>query len=166
MRPIRSRTVRIGGASKAQLRLLLDERGIGLNAYATILFDDPAFMTSEQSRQVVVAEISVAELGLTSGATSDEIFRTALEYGLDVCPLELAPHLRLQYPEQEEGPYLTIASAKTRADEAYPNGFYLRRHDGKLWLRGYRATADYVWSPASRFVFVVDGRAQNEQDND
>lgn len=153
----RAQKLEIGGQGKAELLSSLHERGIQLNRYAQILFDDPVFVTSETSRWVCPTEVSVAGLGLAAGATSAEIFAEAARIGLALCPLELAPRLRLELLDQTEGPYLTVASQKTRDDdEEYPNGFYLRRTDGILWLRGYRATADFIWEPTSRFVFLAD----------
>src|SRR5262249_48193981 len=128
----RTRSLLIGGQSKSQLLLSLSTRGIQLNKYAEILFDDPRFTTSDRSQWVVVKNVSAAELGFAKGSTSADIFAKARSAGLYLCPLELAPHFRLQFLNQSEGPYLTIASAKTRDDEAYPNGFYLRRLDEKL----------------------------------
>ena len=156
MFPERTKRFESGGRSKTELLSALRQAGISLNTYAEVLFDDPAFVTSETSRWVLTTEVTVAELGLTAGATSVEIFDRARCAGLDLCPLELAPHFRLQFLDQPEGPYLTVASSKTRDDDAYPNGFYLRRNDEGLWLRGYRATSDYVWEPASRFAFLTD----------
>lgn len=151
----RARALEIGGLDKAELLSSLHAHGIQFNRYASLLFDDPAFTTSESSRWVQVREVTVAELGLP-GATSAEIFARAKSAGLELCPLELAPRLRLQLLDQAEGPYLTVASRKTRDDETYPNGFYLRRFDGELWLRGYQATSDYIWEPASVFAFLAD----------
>ena len=150
----RERKLQIGGQSKTDLLSSLGAHGIQFNKYAHMLFDDPGFTTSESSRWVVVTDVTVAELGLAAGSISADIFARARSFGLELCPLELAPHFRIQFLNQPEGPYLTVASAKTRDDEAYPNGFYLRRLDGTLWLRGYRATADYPWEPTSRFVFL------------
>lgn len=152
----RARRIESGGRSKTELLSSLREAGISLNKYAEILFDDPAFVTSETSQWLLATEATVAELGLMAGATSAEIFNRARCVGLDLCPLELAPHFRLQFLDQSEGPYLTVASTKTKDDDAYPNGFYLRRKDERLWLRGYQATSDYIWEPASRFVFLTD----------
>ncbi len=141
---------------KAELLSALLAAGVQFNAYAEVLFDDPLFVTSETSRWVVVTDVTVAELGFDEGATSAEIFDRAQSLGLELCPIELAPHCRLQFLDQSEGPYLTVASVKTKDDEDYPNGFYLRRYDGVLWLRGYRATSDYVWAPERRFLFLVN----------
>ena len=38
-------------------------------------------------------------------------------------------------------------------DDEVPKGFYLRRIEGVLWLRGYRAGAEHVWSPDDRLLF-------------
>src|SRR5262245_29366251 len=146
----------IGGQGKIELLSSLLAHGIRLNRYAHILFDDPAFTTSECGRWVLVREVTVAELGLMVGATSEEIFGRARCVGLELCPLELAPYFRLQFSDQTAGPYLTVASRKTRHDDAHPNGFYLRRIDGELWLRGYRATSEYIWEPASKFAFLTN----------
>lgn len=145
----------IGGQNKEELLASLAANSVQLNQYAHMLFDHRRFETSEQSRSVIVTILTVAELGFSSGATSDDIFASAGASGFDLCPIELAAHFRLQYLEQPDGPYITVASAKICNDAAFPNGFYLRRLDGTLWLRGYRASTDYVWEPASRFAFLV-----------
>ncbi|PKL42307.1 MAG: helicase [Candidatus Riflebacteria bacterium HGW-Riflebacteria-1] len=144
-----------GGMPLEQLLQRLAEAGIQQNEYARVLFDDPHFTISEP-QQVNLAVVSAQELGLNNGGTSSEIFAAASRQGLALCPLELAAHFRLQHMDQPEGPYLTVASAKTRDDEEYPNGFYLRRLNGTLWLRGYRATSDYIWDPSSAFAFIIN----------
>ncbi|WP_148059317.1 hypothetical protein [Sinobacterium caligoides] len=73
---------------------------------------------------------------------------------MKLCPLELAPQFRIQYLNQEEGSYLTIASLKTRNDDRYPNGFYLSHHSDFFWLRGYRSTSDWLWGIDHKFAFV------------
>jgi hypothetical protein len=79
----------------------------------------------------------------------------AATLGLGPCPLEVAPHLRLSYLDQLEGPYLTVASLKLRPGAETPNGFYLRRLDDGLWLRGYESGPENVYPPDfSEFVFV------------
>ncbi len=95
-----------------------------------------------------------------------EIFERANELGLELCPLELGPHLRLAYLNQPEGalgnpvqqhqaPFgsITIASEVLTEDHDFPKGFYLRRINGVLWLRGYRADHLHVWNPDDHFIF-------------
>jgi hypothetical protein len=40
-----------------------------------------------------------------------------------------------------------------------PRGFYLRRVDGILWLRGYWCDEQHVWSPEDHFVFRASRRS-------
>ncbi len=84
---------------------------------------------------------------------------------MGLCPPELGPYLRLEYLDQPEGNFgssmqhqapsgsITIASEVLTEDEDFPKGFYLRRINGELWLRGYRADHLHVWNPGDHFIF-------------
>lgn len=146
--------IEFGGKTKRELLLLLSEKKIGMNAYATQLFMDQEFVTSSSSKIAEVVEKSVIELGFEAGALYQDIIIAAERLGLTMCPLELAPQFRVQYLNQQEGPYLTVASVKTKDDESYPNGFYLSNYSGFFWLRGYRSTSDWLWQPDQKFAFV------------
>lgn len=152
------RELRVGGVSKDALLRRLDEHSVSLNDYARALFADDGFKTSSRARVVRVAFTSLPEMGLPDGGTFDEILRRAAEVGLEPCPLEVAPHLRLDYLDQPVGPYLTVASRRLRPDPSTPNGFYLRRREDGLWLRGYRASPDHVYAADFRdFAFLHPG---------
>ena len=150
------RKIVVGGSTKECVLESLSANLIGTNDYASRLFSDEALVFSAIEYEVYVKSVTVSDLGFKTGALSGQIFRFGADKGLQLCPLELAIFLRLQYTTQVEGPYLTVASLKTRDDETYPNGFYLRNYDGKLWLRGYRATSDVMWAPECEFVFMSD----------
>ena len=103
-----------------------------------------------ESQVIEIATVSVAELGFGEGATYGQLIARALESGLAECPLELGPHLRLQFLDQPEGAAglpathgrappgaITVASSPLDERDETPKGFYLRRIDGVLWLRGY-----------------------------
>lgn len=159
--------VRIGGVDKGRLREALRDHGVQLNTAATALFDDPRFVPSREPRLTDVVALSVAELGFDAGAVHEPLTARARECGLVECPLELGAHLRLQCLDQAEGAIgfpvtqhqappgsLTIASVPLDHSDETPKGFYLRRIDGTLWLRGYRASADNVWRPDDVLVFA------------
>lgn len=166
------RPISIGGRSKTELLELLAASGVQLNSLATNLFEDGRFTTSPVSIVVRTVEASVGDLGLTDGGTFAEILAHASERCLLPCPLELGPHLRLQYTDQPEGsagkpqtrnqaPYgsLTVASMPVSVDESVPCGFYLRRIEGVLWLRGYQSWPGHHWNPGDRFIFVEQTHA-------
>jgi len=165
--PFVARSVRIGGTSKRELLERLRSGGIELNEAGRELFAHDGFTVLEKSVIVTTVEITVANLGFVDGATSADLFEKAVQLNLMECPLELGPHLRLQYLDQPEGSLghmpsqhrappgsLTIASVHSVDNDDMPKGFYLRRINGVLWLRGYREGPDHVWTPEDHFVFA------------
>lgn len=150
----------------------LQDSGIELNEYGHVLFAHDKFTTARVVSRVVTVEVTVEGLGFREGAAFEEICERAAQRGLSLCPLEVGSHLRLQYTDQPEGAVgfpqthhrappgsLTVASAPIADDDETPKGFYLRRIDGVLWLRGYCAGADNVWNPEDRMVFCRDEAA-------
>ena len=149
----------IGGVSKADLRRRLGAASVSLNAYAEVLFDAQEFTVSEGPQRLRLVTLSLDDLDLPTGASLPVIFERAEILGYALCPLEVAPHLRLRFLDQPPGPYLTVASPRLRpGDMDFPAGFYLRRLDDGLWLRGYRTDDEWFWPPDfSRFVFTAPG---------
>jgi len=163
----RLRTLRSGGVAKDELLSRLEAAGVRLNEAGRTLFGDPRFTTSPTASRVDGVETSVAALGLADGATFATIVERAAAHGLSLCPLELGPHLRLELVDQEEGfvgqpasqhrappGSITLASAPLAEDDETPKGFYLRRIEGVLWLRGYRSWPGHHWSPQDMLFFV------------
>jgi hypothetical protein len=157
--------VRVGGMDKRELVQTLREHNVQLNQAAETLFDDRRFTPLGQSQIIEIAVLSVADLGFGEGATYEQLTARALESGLVECPLELGPHLRVQFLDQPEGsagfpatkhqaPPGSITVASSPLDDCYetPKGFYLRRINGVLWLRGYRSWPGHIWSPEDVLV--------------
>lgn len=158
--------MRVGGIAKSSLLQSLRERGVQLNQAAEDLFADDRFATAAEGRDVEIAARTVAELGFPDGATYDRLVASAAAAGLVECPLELGPHLRLQFVDQADGAdglpmsrgraptgSITIASSPLDDRDETPKGFYLRRVGDVLWLRGYWSGPDHVWSPGDVLVF-------------
>ena len=98
--------------------------------------------------------MTLSDLGMDNPCSFQEVVNQASTLGLRICTLCCAAFLRLQYLDQPEGPYLTVASAKPEGDENYPNGFYIRNFNKILWLRGYRATDFCEWPMDNEFLFL------------
>ncbi len=155
-------TLRLGGTTKHELLSALAHQGVKLNDYARDLFADAAFTTSTETGEVQLVQVSLPDIGLPNGGRFDQIVTHAAEFGLEPCPLEVGPRLRLDYVDQPRGPYLTVASRELRPGPETPNGFYLRHLDDGLWLRGYEAGPENLYPPDfTDFVFV---RHSNEGD--
>lgn len=170
MQPLQAKPVNIsyGGRNPRPLLEALKAQHIQLNASATALFEHPNFVTSTQQSQLEVVQVSVADLGFVSGATTQEIYARAKLHGLALCPIEFAAYYRLAYLEQLEGLIgfaptqhcappgsVMVASEAISIDDTVPKGFYLRRIEGVLWLRGYHCDAAHVWSPEDVFAFAL-----------
>lgn len=131
-----------------------------------MLLTDDHFTPSNTKYSLQTVELTVGDLGFLEGATTPQIYKKASELSLELCPLELGPYLRLSYLDQPEGysvntgilhqapsGSITIASAALSEDEDFPEGFYIRRINGVLWLRGYRADQLHVWNNDDHFIF-------------
>lgn len=163
-------SVRIGGMDKRGLLQALRERNVQLNQAAEALFEDRRFTPLSRTRVIEIAALSVADLGFADGATYDQLIARALASGWGECPLELGPHLRLQFPDQAEGSVgfpatkhrappgsIAVASAPLDDLDETPKGFYLRRIEGVLWLRGYWSHPGHVWRPEDVLVYARAG---------
>jgi len=159
-------TIEFGGISKNILLNKLRESGIMMNEFSEIIFSSVLFQTSTEKQSISIIEASIKDIGFTKGATLSEISERIKEYGYADCPLEVGPYLRLKYTDQKEVDSgniknqnppgaLVLFSIPLENDDDFPKGFYLRKMDGKLWLRGYRCSMDYVWIPEDRFIFKL-----------
>jgi hypothetical protein len=160
-----TRRIEVGGLTKSQLTQKLQQHAISLNEYGERLLAAGEFTTFETSYCLVTVELTVRDLGFPEGATLPELYNQAKELGLDLCPLDAGPYIRLGYLDQAEGNLgnpslheapvgsITIASDIVHQDDDFPKGFYLRKIDGVLWLRGYIADDLHVWNPDDHFIF-------------
>lgn len=148
------RQISIGGLAKESLIEQLVDAGIQFNEYANILFDDGSFSPCLQIEKVTLVKVALSDLRLDSPCSIQAIINRASTFGLRPCPLYLAAFLRLEYLDQPEGPYLTIASPLVEQDEGYPTGFYIRNFSNALWLRGYCVSGDSEWPLDNEFIFL------------
>ncbi|PGS48335.1 helicase [Bacillus sp. AFS041924] len=164
--PFITRIVGVGGLTKSQLIEKLQQYSISMNEYGEKLINDEKFITSTSEYSFETVELSVGDLGFFDGATTPQIYKKATELGLELCPIELGPYLRLAYLDQpevvSENPIklhqapsgsITIASEILSEEEDFPKGFYIRRINDVLWLRGYRADHLHVWNGDDHFIF-------------
>jgi len=165
--------VRVGGMTKSELVGALREHNVRLNPAADALFKDDRFTTLAGEFAIEIVCMSVAELGFPEGAAYDQLVARARDRGLGECPLELGPHLRLQFWNQPEGSVgfpatehrappgsITVASSPLDKLDETPKGFYLRRINGVLWLRGYWSSADTGWRAEDVLAFARDGATE------
>jgi hypothetical protein len=114
-----------------------------------------AFTAVTEETEVDLVIVSVSELGFKDGATRKDIYARALELGLQLCPNEVGPQLRLQYKDQPNGEWLLIGMEPITDSRSYPRVFGVLRHDGGMqFLDGSHGDLDYFWLGCHRWVFM------------
>ncbi|HVM58992.1 MAG TPA: hypothetical protein VMT80_01545 [Candidatus Paceibacterota bacterium] len=109
---------------------------------------------SKKAVDLDLVVLSVADLGFKDGAKYSDICAKAIELGLELCPAEVGPALRLQYGDQPKREWLRIAMEAITDRGDYLDIFYVDHDDVDLWLYGSSGHPDLFWYADSRFVFA------------
>lgn len=152
----RWKTIKLGTDERCadDFRASLKEADCNVGYWANNILDKPAFKVSVNKVKVGLVVMSVIELGFKDGATLEAIFTRAKEIGLDLCPPEVGPQLRLQYKNQPKGDSLMIAMEPIIDSEGSPNVFRLDRYyGGRQWLYGYSGKPEDFSSANCHWVF-------------
>jgi hypothetical protein len=140
------------------VRNALDKARIAIGDTADEVLGRPAFTFSGERRELDLVLVSVAQLGFgVHGATLADIHKRALALGLELCPEEVGPQLRLQYRNQPVGEFLHIAMQPQRTYHGAPIDFSLANSGAGLALLGGSASPELVISANVTFVFVRPG---------
>ncbi|MDD4995027.1 MAG: hypothetical protein PHW53_00940 [Patescibacteria group bacterium] len=125
---------------------------VRVGSRARDIMNKPAFTAAIEETEVDLVAASVAELGFPEGATWTEINKRAKERGLALCPAEVGPQLRLQYPDQPMGERRLIAMEPITDSDGDIRVFNVGHDDDDgCWLGtdydnpGHRCGAGYRW---------------------
>jgi hypothetical protein len=105
---------------------------------------------SKESKEYDLVRFSVAQLGFLNGATTEEIYKKAKDLGLELCPAEVGPLLRLQSKIKD---WTLIAMEQITDRDGDPRLFYLHSSGDQLRLDGGIAGSVRQWSSDRQFVF-------------
>lgn len=163
----------IGGLSKEELMHSFKKMNILMNPLGKQLLESELFKVSKDRKKIILTELSLNELGLAADeANLLGIINRAKQVGLDVCPPEVAPFLRMTYFNDKESHgfekkyktpngAVTVLSEILSEDHDFPKGFYLRKADGDYWLRGYLCDFEHIFDLNEKFIFK--GQVTNYQ---
>jgi hypothetical protein len=126
----------------------LQEKGDYLSDWGRDILEQTEF--SQESQKYDLVRFTVAQLGLSGGATTNEIYEKAQELGLELCPAEVGLHLRLQY---RGGEWMWIAMKQITGRGGYPRIFDLGTYGDQLGLIGDDADPSGWWTAGLGFVF-------------
>lgn len=147
------RSFEVGGLTVAELLQEFERCSISVNEQGHKLLTN--VVVPSASCRIKTIELTVGDLGFSQGTKTLDLFQRAHELGLKLCSLESAPFMRLQYLDQPEGFWIMVASELPPTDSDLPSGFYLRRLEDGLWLRGYTADSEHVWDADDHFIFLT-----------
>lgn len=122
------------------------------NMYLTDWGKDILYKTefSKESEIYELVMFTVNQLGFSNGATTDEIYKRAEDMGLELCPAEVGPHLRLQNQTRD---WMLIAMKQIIGRDGSPSVFLLSRRVAELGLYAGDALPAYRWGGDYKFVF-------------
>jgi len=109
---------------------------------------------SKENKEYNLVSFSVESLGFPNGATTKEIYDKAESLGLEICPAEVGPLLRLNYLDQPNNTYLVIAMKSILASDGSEHVFGVDHSSGELDLYARWDYPDRRWDGSRRFVFL------------
>lgn len=144
---IKKMETEITGKSGKELEKELKAKNINISDYAHDMLEKLNASTPEH---LDLVQLTVNDLGFPNGATTDEIYKRAEKLGLELCPQDTGPNLRLQNSTPD---YMIIAMKQITDRDDHPDVFYLHRNEDGLWLRTYWAVPGSRRNGGRKFVF-------------
>jgi len=133
------------------------------------LFESKSFILSGKEEDIDLARVTVSELGFKRGTPYQKICKRALRYGLELCPHEVGPRLRIQYENQQKHERLLIAMAPIITDvEMKEPGVVHARHtifsliNGNYgpWLTEVIGAPDIFYASNTIFIFKITPKSK------
>jgi hypothetical protein len=145
--------IEIGGKTTKELESELEEKGFKIYDYARSMMKNPDFAPSKEPEQADLVRLKVKDMGFAQGATTEQIYEKAEELGLELCPPEVGPHLRLELTDQPQGEWFSVGMKQISDSDGNPDVFGLGRGAGGRWLPGIWACPGRHWRPGRGLVF-------------
>lgn len=115
----------------------------------------PEFSVATQCFEVDLVRVSVRDLGFERKTLYRAICVRAKKLGLELCPAEVGPQLRLQYLDQPKNEWLLVAMETIRWADGYQSIFSVGHTSGLRQLGTYLSGINQHLRPSQQFVFVL-----------
>ena len=131
-------------------------QGIHVGDLAGQMLRLPTFKLRLAPARITLSLIAARQLVQGSDRASlAEIHARAIEAGLDLCPAEAGPQLRLQYPDQRLGEFLVIGMQPLPTADGSGACFVVGNGGAGLLIVGRSAGPDATVASRSQFVFAL-----------
>jgi hypothetical protein len=133
------KTIKLGTGFKTadEFHRAIKDSGYLIGEWADDILGKPAFSVATKETDVDLVTVTVAQLGFENGAVRKEIYDKAIELGLELCPAEVGPQLRLQYKDQPKREWLYIGMEPIFSSDDGPEMFRVGVDDVGVWLHSY-----------------------------
>ena len=150
------RRIKIGIGLKTvdDFRKAFGINGLHLDNGAIHVLDNEAFTVAEQEIEVDLVRMAVRDLGFNETKPYDLVCSRALELGLELCPAEIGPQLRLQYLDQRKDGHLLVAMQPIIM-RGHREIFELMHREDGLHLNADLCDYEETHQPGQSFVFVL-----------
>jgi len=150
------RTIKLGTGIKdgKGFQEAIENDGMKVNDWARDMLCQSAFTVTSMETEVDLVKITVEELGFHEATRYDKICERARQLGLQLCPNEVGPQLRLQYKEQPNGEWIRVAMEAICDSDGSLSLFRVGRDAHGLWLLSRCANPGALFHPGDTFVFV------------
>jgi len=148
-------TVKLGTGFKSGDDILeaLVDGNYSTSASSRDALSTSGFKTCKIAHEVQIVNVSVAELGFIDGATVKDIYAKALEFGLLLCPPEVAPQILFQKLQRRDQ-WARIAMEPVLTMTGIPIVFSVGDDWNQLWLGTYNAYPSTIWLGKARCIFL------------
>lgn len=147
------------------VREALDAARMRVGDSADEILGRPAFPFSRTQTELDLVVITAGDLGFQPGRTRvAEIYRRAMQVGLELCPAEVGPQLRLQYPNQPIGEFLHIAMQPIATYHGDLIDLTVGNGGAGLLLIGGDGSPDLKLHSSVKFVFVRPAQVARVED--
>jgi hypothetical protein len=155
------KTITIGDfAAPLALRNRLDELGCHVGGQAAEILARPAFTLASHKATIELVLVTPAQLGFTANAvTLADVYARARKLGLELATAEVGPQLRIQYPDQPMGEFLTVAMEPITTWSGEPIILNVANGGAGLILIGQDGRPEAELPAASRLVFARQGKS-------
>ncbi|MDZ7798600.1 MAG: hypothetical protein U5L76_03185 [Patescibacteria group bacterium] len=148
------KTIKLGNKDTESLQRAIKNAGMKISDWSRDIMSKPTFTLANSETTVELFTATVAELGFSGHTCFNNICTRIRELGYELCPAEVGPQLRLQYPDQPSNECLYIAMESITDSDGDLELFYVGHGAYGRWLSTNCGLPDFVWSPDHRFVFV------------
>jgi len=137
------------------VRDALDAHNIRVGESADEILGRPAFRFSKTRTPLDLVVVTAVDLGFAPGSRSlAEIYRRAAQVGLELCPPEAAPQLRLEYLNEPIGEFLHVAMPPVATYGGGLVDLTIGNGGAGLILIGGDGSPDLMLHSSVKFVFV------------